>query len=348
MNSFGRALKALREEILDFRFSYPLEVVPQAGSKDSLHYYLYSDRLSWSVMSMDPTGVPRARRRLYGEVYKAAFIAWWGLVNLGHYLRRNDVSFREAFLRQVDWLESHAMIRPDGSAVWPNHYSLLEGDTLLVAPWVSAYDQGLVISALVRGYRLTARPRLLELLRSAHRIFEISTSDGGVRGSAPLGAIYLEIPGGRIPGILDGFLTSLLGLYDLSVETGDAGVEKLFREGIAGLKSFLPVWDYRHKWSWYATRAYLCPPAYHVLNRNLLTVLARLAGEPDLARQAERWNPDALSAVDKLEIYLGFQVTKNLSRVRHRTWQQNKQRIETLARQAASTQLTSNRQPECQ
>lgn len=337
MNSFGLALKALREEILGFRFSYPLQVVSQAGPKDSLHYYLYSDQLSWSVMSMDTTRVPRARGRLYGEVYKPAYIAWWGLVNLGHYLRRNDVSYREAFLRQVDWLESHAVIRPDGSVVWPNQYNHLEGDTLLVAPWVSAYDQGLVISALVRGYRLTARPRLLKLLRGAHHVFEISTDYGGVREPASTGAIYLEIPGGPLPGILDGFLTSLLGLYDLSVETGDAEVKSLFDDGIAGLKTFLPVWDYRQKWSWYATRTYLCPPPYHVQNRNLLTVLARLAGEPDLAWQAERWNPDVLSAMDKLEIYLAFQLTKNWSRVRHRTWQQSKHRIETLARQAVNS-----------
>jgi hypothetical protein len=150
-----------------------------------------------------------------------------------------------------------------------------------------------------------------------------------------MGAIYLEIPGGPLPGILDGFLTSLLGLYDLFVETGDGEVEDLFREGIAGLKSFLPMWDYKQKWSWYATRAYLCPPSYHIQNRDLLMVLARLAGEPHLAGQAEHWNPDALSAMDKLEIYLGFQVTKNWSRVRHRTWRQSKRRIETLARQAA-------------
>jgi heparosan-N-sulfate-glucuronate 5-epimerase len=332
MNSCRLALKALRQEILDFRFAYPLDVVSQAGPKESLYYYLYSDKLSWSVMSMDSTGVPRARRRLYGEVYKAAYIAWWGLVNLGHALRNNDSAGREVFLRQVAWLESHAVVWPDGTVVWPNHYDLLEGDTLLVAPWVSAYDQGMVISALVRGYRLTRRTRLLELLHGAHRVFEINTGDGGVREVAPHGVVYVEIPGGRPPGILDGFLTSLLGLYDLFVETGDASVEGLFREGIIGLKSFLPTWDYRHKWSWYATRKYLSPPAYHNQNRYLLSVVARLADEPDLAEQAERWNPDTLSAMSRLEIYLGFQLTKNWSRVRHRTWRQNQAQIQRAVR----------------
>jgi len=335
MNSIRLALKALREEILEFRFAYPLEVVGQAGPRESLHYYLYSDKFSWSVMRMDASGVPRAWRRLYGEVYKAAFIAWWGLVNLEHHLRHGDTPAREAFMRQIDWLDGHAVIGSDGSVVWPNQYDLLEGDTLLMAPWVSAYDQGMVISALVRGYRMTGRPRLLGLLRGAHRIFEISTRDGGVRAAAPRGVVYLEHPGGPTPGVLDGFLTSLLGLYDLWVETGDSKVESLFREGIAGLKSFLPVWDYHQKWSWYATREYLCPPTYHVINRSLLRVVAGLAGEPDLVAQAERWNPDSLSATDRLEIYFGFQVTKNWSRVRHRTWRQSKERIEVLSRQAA-------------
>jgi hypothetical protein len=84
------ALRALRREILSFRFDYPLDIDPEAGPKDSLHYYLYSEKLTWSVMSMDPTGVPRARNRVTGVVYKPAYIAWWGLVNLGHFLRHHD------------------------------------------------------------------------------------------------------------------------------------------------------------------------------------------------------------------------------------------------------------------
>jgi hypothetical protein len=330
-NPYRCALRALRDEILDFHFSYPLDVVPQAGPKESLSYYLYSDKLSWSVMSMDATGVPRARRRLYGEVYKPAYIAWWGLVNLGHYLHRNLASGLNIFLRQVEWLESHAAIGPRGSVVWPNPYDSLEGDTLLVAPWVSAYDQGMVISALVRGYRITGRPHLMELLRSAHRIFNIDVCDGGVREPVYGGAAYVELPGVAAPGILDGFLTSLLGLYDLFIETDDSQVERLFREGVEGLKSVIRIWDYRHKWSWYSNRTYLCPPSYHILNGKLLKVVAQLTGETVLAEFAGHWSPERLSAMDRLEIYLGFLLTKNWSRMRHQTWRQTQDRVRRLA-----------------
>lgn len=78
----------------------------------------------------------------------------------------------------------------------------------------------------------------------------------------------------------------------------------------------LVAWDYRQKWSWYANRAYLSPPAYHVLNGKLLGIVGRLADEPLLAEQACRWNPETLSGVDRLEIYCGFLLTKNWNRVR--------------------------------
>jgi len=334
--SLRYALRALRREIFSFRFDYPLDVDDEAGPKESLHYYLYSEKLSWSVMRMDPTGVPRAKNRLTGAVYKPAYIAWWGLVNLGHFLRHHDEASRLAFLRQVDWLESSAVIRADGAVVWPNNYDCLQVKTLLKAPWVSAYDQGLVISALVRGYRLTKRPRLLELLRGASRIFDLDVREGGVRERVTAGSFYSELPGEPVPGILDGFMSSLLGLYDLFVETGDPAVGRLFADGIEGLKTMLPAWDYRKRWSWYARREYLCPPAYHWLNRVLLEVLGRLSNEPLLADYAEAWKPDHLSVSARAEIYLNFQITKNACRVRNQTWRLSRAKVRALASRAAS------------
>lgn len=86
--------------------------------------------------------------------------------------------------------------------MWPNTYDHLEGPTLLVAPWVSAYDQGMVISALVRGYRMTKRPRLMDLLQGAHHIFEIEAHDGGVRELLGLGASSRKFPAVRFQGFL--------------------------------------------------------------------------------------------------------------------------------------------------
>jgi hypothetical protein len=94
--SLRYAVRALRSEFLQFRFDYPIEIDPDAGPKESLHYDLYSDRLSWDIMSMDPTGVPRVRTRLAGVVYKRAYIVWWGVVQLGHFPRQHNEASRDS------------------------------------------------------------------------------------------------------------------------------------------------------------------------------------------------------------------------------------------------------------
>ncbi len=80
------------------------------------------------------------------------------------------------------------------------------GAMVLKAPWISAYTQGLVISALVRAWRLTNRPALRELLKSSAKVFELDVKDSGVRVSLDGHTLYTEIPGGPLPGIMDGFI----------------------------------------------------------------------------------------------------------------------------------------------
>jgi D-glucuronyl C5-epimerase-like protein len=326
-DSLHYAMRALHKEILDFRFEYPLDVDPQAGTRDSLHYYLYSEKLKWTVMQLDAAGVPRARGRVMGEYYKPALSAWWGLVKLGHYLRHHDRASLEAFLIQVDWLERNAVVQQDGSVVWPNNFDCLQGSTLSKAPWVSGYDQGLAISAVVRGFRLTGRKKLLELLHGAARVFDLSPVEGGVRIPCKQGCLYAELPTGPVPGILDGFMTALLGLFDLFTETGEPNVLHLFSDGVEGLKYTLPQWDYRGKWSWYNSQAYLSPPAYHHLHRVQLQVLAKLAHDPVLLGFADRWHTDRLSGLSRAEIYFAFLLTKNVNRLRHRTWGQKRKTL---------------------
>ena len=106
----------------------------------------------------------------------------------------------------------------------------------------------------------------------------------------------------------------------------DPTTGQLFRQGIEGLKYMLPRWDYRRKWSWYGCRAYLCPPAYHCLNRALLNVLAHLSSESCFVQYAKRWDPDRLSILGRTEIFLAFLLTKNAYRIKHRTWRQKRHR----------------------
>jgi hypothetical protein len=206
------ALRALKKEIFGFRFSYPLHTVPESLARGSLHYCLYSEALFWEARRLDSNGIPKAWYRVTGAVYWPAYIAWYGLVQLGHYLRRGSEVNLSSFLKQVSWLEKNAVWRDDGAVVWPMNFDYRNGGGLLKAPWISAYTQGMVISALVRAWRLTRRRELLELLKNSARVFQLDLSNSGVRVWYEGHTLYTETPGGPVPGIIDGFMTSLIGL----------------------------------------------------------------------------------------------------------------------------------------
>lgn len=309
------AATTLRSELLGFRFDYPVDAVPAAGPRESLHYYLYSDRLFFDAMELDRGRTPVHRSRHF-QTYNPAYIAWYGLMNLEQWLRGENPAGRRTFLRQVAWLETHAVEREDGSVVWPLTMDWQEGACRLKAPWISAMVQGLVVSSLVRAYRITGRQRLLDRCRGATRVFEKDVADGGVRAGVPGRVTYEEYPGFPLPRVLDGYLFSLLGLYDLWTETGDPRAGALFADGIQGLKHRLPAWDYKGKWSWYGSHGYLSPPRYNKLNCALLTALGSLSGEPALQRYADAWAPARLSSLGRAEVFLVFMFTKNRSRLR--------------------------------
>lgn len=310
------AAKAVRRELVDFRFDYPVDFVSAAGPKDSLHYYLYSDRLFFDAMEPGPGGVPVQRSRGF-HTHNPAYVAWYGLMSLEQWLRGEDPAGRRTFLRQVAWLQAHAVERADGSVVWPFTVDWQEGDCRLKAPWISAMVQGLAISCLIRAHRVTDDPRLLDMCRGAATVFEKSFEDGGVRTVEDGRVSYEEYPGTPRPRVLDGSLFSLLGLYDLYAQNGDQRILRLFSEGVAGLIQDLPTWDYRGKWSWYGSHGYLCPPHYNKLNCALLSSLASLADEPTLRRYAEAWTPARLTARERAEVFMVFMLTKNRSRLKH-------------------------------
>ena len=76
------AVRAVRKELLGFRFDYALEVVPTAGPRESPRYYVYSDQLFFDAMQMDSDGIPVHHARTFGQTYNPAYIAWYGLVSL--------------------------------------------------------------------------------------------------------------------------------------------------------------------------------------------------------------------------------------------------------------------------
>ena len=314
--SLNFALRALKQEIFDFRLDYPVEVIEKTGTSDNLHYYLWHPSLFLDNLDFDQHEVPRKDYRAQGPQYNPLFIAWWGLSNLQKHLKSHDKEYLRKFLVQITWLKANAVHRDDGSVVWPCYFDWQEGLCKLTSPWISAMYQGVVISTLVRGFRINGDRELLDLSKRAATVFLHDIEKGGVRTSEGGGVLYEEYPAYPLPRVLDGFLFSLLGLYDLVVQTGSSDIRRLFDEGIDGLKGALESWNYRNKWSWYGSHGYLCPPHYHKLNTILLSILGRLTGDATLQRFAALWDTKQRTFADKVEIFLMFAFTKNRARLR--------------------------------
>jgi hypothetical protein len=74
------ACGALRRDVFDFSFVSPYEVDFDAVLLNSLRYPVYSDKLAWDTLRMDPSGIPQAWGRSTGTQYWPAFVAWYAQV----------------------------------------------------------------------------------------------------------------------------------------------------------------------------------------------------------------------------------------------------------------------------
>ena len=120
------ALRAVWLETLGFRFGYPVELVPEAGPRSSVHYYIYSDELFFDLMEIDRDGIPYHRSRTLGRFSNPAYVAWYGLMALER-SQRGGKNSSSAFAVQINWLVRNAVRREDGSVVWPFPVDVQEG-----------------------------------------------------------------------------------------------------------------------------------------------------------------------------------------------------------------------------
>jgi hypothetical protein len=116
-------------------------------------------------------------------------------------------------------------------------------------PWTSGLSQGTALQALSRAYSRTREARFLDAAKEALGIFRAHPSTG-VRVSTPAGAHYLEYTYAPSERILNGFVQSLVGLYEYAKLTGDPLGQRLFEAGDAEARVEVPHYD-TGAWSMY-------------------------------------------------------------------------------------------------
>ncbi|RWS16333.1 D-glucuronyl C5-epimerase-like protein [Dinothrombium tinctorium] len=148
------------------------------------------------------------------------------------------------FKAAVKWMISNQ----DEIGGWPIKVTrrLSNGALVLKPGWYSAMAQGQAISLLTRMYHVTQDETYLNAAKKAVNLFAINATDHGIRTYFLDKFIWFEeYPTTPSSFVLNGFIYSLFGLYDLSMACKKQceEVNKLYEAGIASLKKMLPLFD---------------------------------------------------------------------------------------------------------
>ncbi|NXM45887.1 GLCE epimerase, partial [Gymnorhina tibicen] len=202
-----------------------------------------------------------------------------------------------AFFAASRWL----LRNQDERGGWPIMVTrkLGEGFKSLDPGWYSAMAQGQAMSTLVRAYLLTKEPAFLGAALRATAPFKLPAEQRGVK-AVFMGRHdwYEEYPTSPSSFVLNGFMYSLIGLYDLKETAGEKLGEEarlLYERGMESLKAMLPLYD-TGSGTIYDLRHFMLGAApnlarwdYHTTHINQLQLLSTVDDAPIFKEFVKRW-----------------------------------------------------------
>jgi hypothetical protein len=169
-------------------------------------------------------------------------------------------------------------------------------------PWVSSLAQGTGLQAMARAaVRLGREADVLPIAGRGLGIFQ-AAPPAGVRVESDGGAHYLQYSGLPKLQVLNGFVQSLVGLFDFAQLTGDTTAKVLFDQGDAAARKEVPSFD-TGAWSLYS-RGTAKPESdlgYHTLLRDFLGSLCTRTAAAEYCSAAAHFT-GYLGLAPKLEV----------------------------------------------
>ncbi|MEN3772531.1 D-glucuronyl C5-epimerase family protein [Priestia megaterium] len=259
--------------------------------------YLHHDKNrveNWNV-EFDNNGIPKTKYS-YGKYYNPSTIAHYGLQHYSLYLINNNYESKENFLRVANWFVDNQ----DNRGGWAYQFDLHFYPTRLEkikAPWYSAIGMGMAMSVLARASYLTKDIKYKMSALKAVDIFQTPVQKNGILSKfEDKFFFYEECPTDPPSFILNGFMFSLLGLYDLYQETNDKQAFKLYNLGITSLKRMLPLYDLGNRTAYDLTHyttdggyPNVAKWGYHITHIHLLAALNSIEKDKKLNEALVRW-----------------------------------------------------------
>jgi hypothetical protein len=174
-----------------------------------------------------------------GQGIEIQWLASFGKAN-GYFLDKEFTALKELLGEAIPLATQRA-----GGIAWEYMFQFDGG----VPPWTSGLSQGTALQVLARTWSVTHEQVYLTAAEQALGVFEVSPPVG-VRVATPAGAHYLEYTYAPSERILNGFIQSLVGLYEYTKITKDPLGQQLFEAGDVEARAEVPHYN-TGAWSMY-------------------------------------------------------------------------------------------------
>ena len=161
-------------------------------------------------------------------------------------------------------------------------------------PWYSSLAQSRGASVMLRAFRVTGRQEYADAARAGLATFALPLEQGGLRHTHHVAGVpYLEEYPFQPTGVLNGFMSSAFGLYEVGHWLDDAPARALLEEYLASLELLLPLYTTRW-WTLYdmdpaSPFPNVHSPRYHRLATDYLRVISAVFPRPAFTTHRDRW-----------------------------------------------------------
>ena len=233
-------------------------------------------KVTMQMDCVDKRELPKQETEQGDHIYFPVAVFQFGLGLWDLFLKTNEDRYREMFVKCAEW----ALEKQESNGAWNNFFFVYPDN-----PY-GAMAQGEGASLLIRAWELTKDDKYLEAARNAISFMLIPVEDGGTAKYEGEDLILLEYT--HLAPVLNGWIFSAIGLYDIWLATNNEDYKQSFDRSIKSLLRFLPQFDCNY-WSDYDLNKHITSLFYHRLHIAQLKALYLMTGREAFKEYAERW-----------------------------------------------------------
>ena len=259
-----------------------------------------------SMGDFDENGIPYLHDPK-GNYYSIVYIIQYALINHDLMLKGDDAEERKRIIKKcLDWLEAKKEDFRD-SIVWRSPYNVQYD---LPEGWVSAMYQGQAISLFLRGFQLFGDEKYLKIAEKTFEFFKYDYAEGGAKRIDENGCLWFEEYPSSTPSlVLNGYIYTMFGFYDLYRVTKSGRAKETFDECVKTLEKNLYKYDVWY-WSVYDQLKKELVSYYYQKNVHipLMEIMHRLTGKGIFKKYAEKWTTNLNSGFNKFVLQIMYRV----------------------------------------